>query len=291
MDQTDRVLVDFGLTETEARVYRQILADAETSPYQLSRETKIPRTTIYEIVSDLAFKGIVELSKSDGFTKQQTKLRAKNPSVLRETLRQRHRDLTSLEIRLLDVLPLLKGDFHKNDPKGAVRFYPGVEGARQVYKFEIESRNLDAQVYALDYLVPFDAFGKDFINKDLNTAERLAVKHKYRPRELFPLTDWTRHVITYQAGRNPDYLTNQEFRFLDSPILDIKQRIVIQEPLVRIISVEQDEMWGMVIESASTAKTWRSIYEFLWQLATPVTNEVAKSWGEDEYLKVERRMK
>lgn len=289
MDQVDRALVEFGLTEAESKVYRQILADGETSPFQLARETKIPRTTIYEIVSDLAFKGIIELSKSDGFSKQQTKLMAKNPSVLREILRARHTSLTSLEIRLLDILPLLKGDFHKTDPKGAVRFYPGVDGARKVYQFELETRSLDAQVYALDYLTPMDAFGRKFINEDVNKAARLSQKYKYPPRELFPLTDWTRHVMTYQVGRNPDYLIHQEFRFLDNPILDIKQRIVIQEPIVRIIAVEEDEMWGMVVESVSMAKTWKSIYEFLWQMATPVTAEVIKSWGEDEFLKLERK--
>ena len=84
MDFVDKTLVAFGLTDKEARVYRAALNYEETSPFALSRETKIPRTTVYEILFNLSLKGLVTLVQSDGFSKQQTRIKARNPSMLRE---------------------------------------------------------------------------------------------------------------------------------------------------------------------------------------------------------------
>jgi sugar-specific transcriptional regulator TrmB len=132
MDQVHHTLSRFGLTKNETDVYLAALKLNETSPFELARLTGIPRTTVYDILMTLSLKGLVTLTQSDGFTKQQTRIRAKNPSTLRSILRQKQKDLTSLEIDVMDILPQLKNDFQKQDANADFQFYPGIEGAVKV---------------------------------------------------------------------------------------------------------------------------------------------------------------
>ena len=104
----------FGLSENETKVYLESLKHNETSPFQLSKATGIPRTTVYDVVMELSLKGLIELEQSDGIQKQQTKIRAKNPSILRTILQGKRKELTSLELDILNFLPNLKADFHQN---------------------------------------------------------------------------------------------------------------------------------------------------------------------------------
>ena len=108
MDFIGKTLTAFGLTDKEARVYRAALNHEETSPFELSRETKIPRTTVYEILFNLSLKGLIALVQSDGFSKQQTRIKAKNPSLLREIVAKKRADLASLDVDLVQILPYLK---------------------------------------------------------------------------------------------------------------------------------------------------------------------------------------
>ncbi len=291
MDTITKTLTAFGLSDKEALVYREAVKYESTNPFALAKATKIPRTTVYEIITNLSLKGLVELERSDGITKQQTKIKAKNPSVLRKIIWDRRKSLFHLESDILNILPDLKSDYHKTAGANAdFHFYPGIEGAKKVY-VATDSDNTDIPQVGWDYQTPMDAFGRDFINVDVQKMNRTKMKLKCTPRELFPLSDWSRHVISYQYGHNPDYIKAIHYRYIENPIWDIKQRIIVKGSYTRIICIEEDESWGLEIASSSLAKSLFSLFEFMWQLGTPVSDEVVKSWGENEFLKAEREQK
>ena len=290
MDPVKKALIKFGLSLNEAKIYQEALKYEETSPYSLSKITKIPRTTVYEIIMSLALKGLVELEKSDGITKQQTKIRAKNPSEMRKILQKKRSDLMHTEVDIVGILPLLKADYQIAQSNSDFAFYPGIEGARKVYLSET-NEEIDLPVVAWDYQVPMDAFGTETINKDIEKAREFKKKAKYKSKELMPLNDWTRHVMSYQYGRDPSYIDYIEHRFIDSPIFNFKQRLSVKGSRIRITSIEEGESWGLIINSPSLAKSLESLFYILWQTATPITHELIKSWGESEYLKAERKAK
>ncbi|KKT75671.1 MAG: Transcriptional regulator, TrmB [Microgenomates group bacterium GW2011_GWA2_44_7] len=285
MNTVIRTLQRFGLGENEAKVYVQILKDGETSPYRLARETGIPRTTIYEHVMSLALKGLIELEKSDGLAKQQTKLRPKNPSILRKIVWQRKEEMSKLDVDLVHILPELKSEYHKTEPNADFMFYPGIEGAKKVMLMEDEGQ---MQEYVWDYQTPMDSMGPEFINEWVSRTTEAMKNSKWKVKELFPLNEWSRHVTTYQYGRDPNYIKSREFRYIDDPVFDIKQRFAIKGERVLISNIEEDEMWGLVIKSPSLAKSLRSIFLMTWQIAKPVTDEVVKSWGSNEFLMAEQ---
>lgn len=287
MDFVDKTLVAFGLTDKEARVYRAALNHEETSPFELSRETKIPRTSVYEILLNLSLKGLIELKRSDGFSKQQTRIKAKNPSLLREIIAKKRDDLVKLDVDVVQILPDLKKDYLKHVPNADFKFYPGVAGAAEVYQ-RMNNNDSHEPIVAFDCLMPMDSFGMTKMNKwtDAENGRKL----KTEIRSIMPLTSWTKHVTSYQYERDPLYLS-REFRYVEDPSFDLYQDIQIQGHQISIANGVKEEAWGIVINSELLAKSLASIFEVVWRIAKPVTVDLVKSWGPNEFRKQELKKK
>jgi hypothetical protein len=289
MNQVNKALNRFGLTDNETAVYIEALKHEETSPYALSKATKIPRTTVYDVLMSLSLKGLVTLQQSDGISKQQTKIKAKNPSTLRHILRQKQQDLIDLEIDILDVLPDLKKAYHREGvANAAVKFYPGIEGARQVY-YASYLPDVRKDVFVFENMMPMDAFGREEINRDVSEGPEQRLKKGTQVKELMPLNEWTKHVLTYQCGREPNYLNWRNLRYIENSGLMFEQRIVIQGNRIAISTAKDEEAWGLVMNSISLARTMGSLHELLWQQGKPVTKEFVESLGTNDFWEVERR--
>lgn len=283
-----QALKKFGLSEKEIKVYLEVLKHDEMSPYEISRATKIPRTTVYDILMGLSLKGLIELEQSGGITKQQTRVKARNPSVLREIVEQKKRELTNLDIDIVNILPELKKNFHKSETDTDFRFFPGIEGLKKVYfDADIESIKLDTYIWNL--LMPDDVFGN--VNQNKYIQEILATREKYKvkSKEIVPLNSWTKHCISYQFGINSDYIRWREMRFIDNPIFDVDLVIAVKGEYVRISCAKDSEMWGLTIKSKALSGTLVRMHRFMWLSAKPITPELVKSWGENEILTEQRR--
>jgi hypothetical protein len=281
MNRINTALEKFGLSDNEIKVYVEALKHAQTSPYELAKFTGIPRTSVYDILTALALKGLVELSQSDGLQKQQTKIKAKNPSYLRNILWQKRSELIRTETDIIEILPELKGFYHKQEANADFQFYPGIDGVKKVTIEEDDG--IDLPLLAWDKLMPMDIFGSEQMDKSVakDTKQRLEMKHKIK--ELIPLNDWTKHVLSYQIGRDPEYLTAREVRAIDNPIFNQITRISIKDTRIRITCAENEEVWGIVINSKALSQSLAALFQLTWQLATPVTHDIVKSWGKNEF--------
>jgi hypothetical protein len=167
MDQINKTLIKFGLTDNETKIYLETLKEDDLSPFKLARLTGIPRTTVYEILMSLSLKGLVRLESSDGFTKQQTRVKAKNPSILRDLLWQKRQNISNLELEIVDILPSLKGDYHQSESNADFQFFPGIQGAKRVYFTEYIA-NPHLPIHAIDNMMPMDVFGRQAVNQDID---------------------------------------------------------------------------------------------------------------------------
>lgn len=286
MDFVDKTLVAFGLTDKEARVYRAALNYEETSPFALSRETKIPRTTVYEILFNLSLKGLVTLVQSDGFSKQQTRIKAKNPSMLREIIVKKRDELSKLDVDLVQILPDLKKEYLKHVPNADFKFYPGVEGATEVYK-RMNNNASSEPIASWDCLMPMDSFGLANMNRWVDTENKRKIKTVIR--SLIPLNTWTKHVVSYQYERDHKYLS-REFRYIEDSSFNLYQDIQIQGNKISIVNGVKEEAWGLIMNSELFAKTLTNIFEISWRLGKPITPELVLSWGPNEFLEAEKKL-
>jgi hypothetical protein len=289
MEKIYKTLKEFGLSDNEVKVYLEAIKHAETSPNQLSKLTKIPRTTVYDTLTDLSLKGLVELKHSQGLQKQQTKIRAANPSKLRDILWQRRQDLTSLEVDIVHVLSELKSTFHQNFSNTDFKFYPGIEGAKQVLNHFVEN-DTNMQAYEISQPMRMDAIGPEFTNLNVDQGLNTQRENTFKLKELVTLNEWTKHIFTYQIERNPNYLKNREVRFIDNPNFNIQNDIYFKGSYIYIICAHGDEVYGLIINSKVLSTTLISFFQLVWISAAPLTDEIIQSWGENEFFKVEKEL-
>lgn len=288
MDKSKRtldVLEQFGLSANEARVYQSALKLGETSPFGIAKTTGIPRTTVYAVLTDLALKGLIELESSTGLMKQQTKVKPKNPSTLREILWRKRDDLVKKEVDIVSILPFLKQDFLQDETNSDFQFSPGAEGAAHV-TFDLD--HVDQDAYVFDYLTPMDVFGTQAINKGVEEAIEFQSHAKSSEYNIVPITPWSKHALSYQLELHPDYLSHVEFRYLPFELSQMSIWLQVKGDRTRIVSVKGDEIWGLIIRSQNLADSLVAIHQALWKLASPITKEMITSWGPNDYLKAEK---
>lgn len=290
MDHAKRaltVLKEFGLSENEAVVYQSALKLGQTSPFTIAKDTGIPRTTVYAVLTDLALKDLVELESATGLMKQQTKVRAKNPSTLRSILWHKREELVKQEVDIVSILPFLKKEYLKDETNADFQFFPGMEGANQVM-FDYDG--VDQDTYVFDYLIPMDATGSKRMNTELDRGIKLWEKKTSIEYNLVPINAWSKHVLTYQVERNSHYLDRVEHRFLPFELQNLSVMARVKGDRTWVISVKGDEVWGLKIRSQNLADSLSSLHQALWKLATPITGEMIASWGPNEYLKAEKHI-
>lgn len=288
LDRVKKALKNFGLTDNEIAVYLETLKNTESSPFGLSKATKIPRTTVYDILMSLSLKGLIELKTSDGLTKQQTKIKAKNPSVLRSILEQKRQDLTSTEVDIVEALPFLQNNYMQDQSSSDFQFFPGIEGVKKVL-FSDESSN--QPIIFWENMMPMDVFG----SKDINFFAEKETQHTLKKgrfhRELIPYTAWTRHVLSYQYTLNPEYIKARQIRYIDNPLFDNHLSISVQGKRVSIACAHKDEVYGLIITSETLARTLTAMFEIQWLTAKEITPELIESWGNNEYREAELKKK
>lgn len=288
-DQIAQTLSEFGLSDNEIKIYVEAVKHKEISPYKLSKLVNLPRTTVYDVMTNLALKKLITIKTSQGLEKQQTWIIAKNPSVLRDILRAKYQDLTRLEVDIVDILPQLKSDYLAHQNNADFKFYPGIDGVKKVFEI-INAASTKTQVYLWDHQMPMDTLGKEYINKDLQRGLNQRAK-KYPIKTIIPLNEWTKHVLTYQYQRNHEYIKRHNFRYIEKSGFTLYQDIYLFLDRMAVTMAKDNEVWGLVIKSNLLVKSFRAIFDFMWQQAVPVTKEFVESLGINEFLKEEKNKK
>lgn len=283
--RTTQVLKNFGLSDNEAKVYQSALQIGETSPFGISRATGIPRTTVYAVLTDLALKGLVEMEGATGLMKQQTRVRAKNPSVLRRILHEKRDNLIKQEVDIVEILPFLKKEYLKDATNADFQFFPGMEGANHVM---FDYGDPDTDTYIIDYLIPMDATGSREMNQNLDRNLSRWAKGTGNEYNLVPINAWSKHVLSYQVERNSSYLDRVFHRSLPFELTNLSIMLRVQGDRTWIVSVQGDEVWGLKIRSHNLATSMISIFQPLWKMAVPISREMIASWGPNPYLQAEK---
>ena len=287
MNIIHKTLSEFGLSNNETFVYLEAIKHTEISPFKLARLTKIPRTTVYDVMMTLALKKLITIKTSQGLEKQQTWIVAKNPSVLRETIFKRREELVRLEVDVVDVLSDLKNEFLPHENNATQQFYPGKEGIKRAYAL-LNNVPHDVQIYYFDHMMSMDTLGKEYINKEVSQTLK-GREIKKRVKTLMPLNNWTRHVLSYQYGRNKSYIDYHEYRYIENPVFELHHDMYIFLDKIIMVVAKDDEIWASILTSKLIARSFTSIFQTLWQNATPMTEKFVKSLGENAFLREEKR--
>ena len=258
----------------------------DSTPFTLSKATGIARTTVYDILLGLSLKGLITVTQSDGYKKQQTKVRAKDPFVIRKILSERRNKLFELEADIVQFLPYIKKEFLSKSVSPHIEFFDGVEGMRKVYWGDNKMIG-KYEICAFENLMPIDVMPSNEINEEIDVSSKKYEKSKFRPRYIIVLNEWSKHVLSYQCERDVNYLKNRDFRYIEDIGLEIKSNIVIAGNYIRISTASGDESWGAIINSKALKETLMTVFNYVWIIAKPVTKDFVSSLGRNKLLEAQ----
>jgi hypothetical protein len=207
---------------------------------------------------------------------------------MRDLLAQKRKEINRVELGIVNILPILKKDFQKDKANADFRFYPGVAGLKKVY-FDKEIASLDLESFTWDLLMPMDIVGHEELNRFTTEMNDRYKTRKHKPKEIVPLNDWTKHVLSYQFSRDPGYIETREIRYTENPILDLKVELQVVGDIVRITSGSEEEAWGLIINSKSLSLSLKSIFQVQWLASLPVDKKLVESWGKNEIWEQEQK--
>lgn len=123
-------LNEFGLSETEARVYYATLALEKASVDKIAKHSNTNRSACYPVLERLKSLGVISQVK----TKGKTMFKASTPEKFLELLEEKRQAIQG-------IIPDLKSLLEISEGKPDVRFYEGKEGLKTVLNSILKETN------------------------------------------------------------------------------------------------------------------------------------------------------
>ncbi|MDO8505153.1 MAG: helix-turn-helix domain-containing protein [bacterium] len=245
----ERDLLQFGMDKKRAAIYLALLQLGKAPVQLVAKTSGVKRTTVYSILKSLEEDGLVSrtiVGKKQIFV-------VDNPSAMMSRLESKK---TALEL----LLPELNSLYNALPSKPCVHFYEGIEGIKAIFEDTLVSRPKEILDFSsLDDLV--NVFG-DYMKSYTKRRAELGVQL----RAIVMDTPFARkYNARYYTGANPVAVPN--FRFIPAEKFMFKTEINIYGNKVAIMSLKEEELVGVIIESAVIADTHRSIFELAWHAA------------------------
>lgn len=241
-----KLLTQFGLSKNEAIIYSSLVKLLEASAYSLSKETGLPKTSIYEILDDLIAKGLVSKSKVNGASYYSAEGAGKFLATANEKV-----EIAKLIIPAVQALTSLD----KSAP--AVKFYTGTEGVKKALNDVLETLKVTGsrKLYGVA-----DQDLKDFLPQFFPSW--LARREKMG-------------VFTYLLTHNNGLETEPEMfksnRLRETRLIP-KEHIFstsmdIYPGKVAFFSSQDNTPHAVIIESEQISLTLQKFFEFMWKSA------------------------
>lgn len=238
-------LVQFGLTNKQAKVYLSLLELGISFVVDVSQKANINRSTTYVVLEELVRKGLVSISEE----KSKRQYKAESPERLIQLLEEQAKAATKAVNLARQLLPELKSIYPGVGIKPRVSFYEGSEGLMSVYEDTLTSSEpirAYASIENMHQALPnyFPAYYQRRAAKGMSI------------RAIFPDTDEAEERMRWNSKEAREaYLVPKE-RFAFSPEINIYDN--------KIAFMSLREKFGLIIESPELAEAMKSVFELSW---------------------------
>jgi len=242
-------LLKLGLTDEEAKVYLAVLEINGGPVSTIARKAGINRVGCYHTLEKLKRKRLLSQYDKNGVKC----FAPEEPEKLEELALERVHIAKSL-------LPQLKSLTGSLGFKPKIRFYEGQEGVERVFS---ESLSAKKEILGYTNLKTVTEFFPAFFRDYTHTRLKKGIKTRY----LSPNTAESVHVI--DPFLPPRYDPNLiEILLVNKEQFPFENEVLIFGNTVGIVSLKKEELLGLLIESASFARTMRAVFDLAWLGAT-----------------------
>ena len=246
------VLMNYGLSTKEAQIYLTALAIGDATVQQIAKKSKVQRATTYIVIDSLKEKGLISTRKNG---KKNLYIAAAPDKIIEHLKAQR----AAIDVKMSAVeklLPELQSLYNYSPSKPRVRYFEGLDGLKQIYN---DTLDVNETIYA------FTPIHKN-ISKDLlewldNVYVKRRVNSNIKAKIIVPFSK--DRIVTEFLDESKNLL--RDIRLVPRDKFSFTIEIQIYGPKVAIISYTREEMFGVIIESNETAKTWKYIFDLAWE--------------------------
>jgi sugar-specific transcriptional regulator TrmB len=247
MDILD-VFKELGLKEDHLKIYQASLSWGETTISNLAYKSKIPRTTAYDLVSDLIKVGLIKLS-----VKNDSKVYIpEDPEKITELLKNKSSEISNLISVVNNSMKELKAiqNTKKNKPK--IYLLEGAEGIKQAYEMTFNTKEVLVQCLTDDY----GDVSEDWFN---DYFERFFLKSDVKSKEILRENEDTEYIKRYGSKKNLQ---------LRVPVQgEIETDFMVMDDKVVFVSFEKGGSYALVIQDSKISSAMRNLYNRAWESA------------------------
>lgn len=253
------VFKELGLKEDHLKIYQASLSWGETTISNLSYKSKVPRTTVYELIDDLIELGLIKISvKKDG----KVYIPA-DPELILELLEKKSSEISNLisvaNIKMKELKAIQ--NTKKNKPK--IYLLEGAEGVKQAYEMTLNTQEVLVQCLTDDYGDLTEEYFNDYF-------DRFFLKSKVKSKEILRDGEDEEYLKKYGSGKNLQ---------LRIPVTgDITTDFMVMDDKVIFVSFEKGGSYALVIQDPKVSSAMRNLFNRAWESAT--RNDVRIKRGE-----------
>lgn len=238
-----------GLTPEEARVYTAALEINGGPVSVIARKAGAERVSCYHTIDNLMKKKLLSQYNKNG-----VKCFAPEPPEQLLKLAEEQLNITK------GLLPELRSLASAVAFKPKIRFYEGQDGVEKVFTESLIARR---EILGYTNLKLITTFFPDFFRNYTHTKLKRGIKTRY----LSPTTVDTVHVL------DPFLPTSYDANLIEILLVNKNQFLFENEVLifgnsVGIVSLNRDELLGLIVESATFARTMKAVFDLAWLGAT-----------------------
>lgn len=242
-------LLKLGLTDEEAKVYLACLEINGGPVSTIARKAGVNRVSCYHTIENLLEKRLLSQYNKNG-------VKCFAPEPPEQILRLAEEQVNVAK----GLLPELRSLASALAFKPKIRFYEGRDGVEKVF---LESLAAKGEILGYTNLKLVTEFFPAFFKEYTNDRLRKRIKSRY----LSPSTVESVHVI--DAFLPEKYDPNLiEILLVNKDQFPFDNEVLIFNDIVGIVSLNKDELLGLIVESPTFARTMKAVFDLAWLGAT-----------------------
>jgi len=251
----EEALKKIGLTKNEIKIYLTTLQLGPSSVQEISKATKMHRQTVYNTVESLQKKKLM-ITAIKGKRKLYL---CEDPEKILGNLSDVVKKIEEQRMEITKLLPELKSLHNSLENKPKVMYFEGIEGLKEIY---MDTLKVGKTIYA------FGAVHDKICKTMLRWLREDYVIKRAKKNILAKV------ILPFYPSKSTKYFIDRskkvkrEFKLVPADKFPFTIEINVYGNKVAIISYDVKEMFGVIIESKETAKTWKCIFDLAWEGAS-----------------------
>lgn len=245
MEKLEEFLIQLGLSDKEAKIYLFLLTVDESNTAEISKKTRINRTTIYPVVDSLIEKGLVqEINRNE-----KNYVMALSPEKIETYVEEQKIKLSEQSKLVKDMVPKFKAIARGLGEKPIVEYYDGREGVLKsaINAFVGTNEKLMYLIY------PRDSVEKDFTTRELEIVRNERIRRNIKVNTIY----------THSKGEYASELYGDRMR-IDHKKYTIKAEIGVLGNNVRI-HIFGKNSGTIFIKSEDVAETIKTLFKLAFE--------------------------